>query len=122
MSSLPIFSLASKQAEWLTVRQQTVANNIANAQAPGYKAAEVSPFQAVLDNTASTLRRTSPLHLTSAGNVAGSSNATTEVIQTDNPVSMEKEIVEQTELRQSYELNTSIAKAFHRMILSVAKP
>ncbi|OXT02473.1 hypothetical protein B7H23_06130 [Notoacmeibacter marinus] len=121
MSSLPIFSLASKQAEWLTVRQQTVANNIANAQTPDYKAAEVSPFQAVLEETPSTLRRTSPLHLTSAGNVGGV-NGTAEVIQTEKPVSMEREIVEQTELRQSYELNTSIAKAFHRMILSVAKP
>ena len=121
MSSLPIFSLASKHAEWLTVRQQTVANNIANAEAPGYKAAEVSPFQAVMNDTAGTMRRTDPLHLASAGNVGGR-YGTAEVIQTEKKVSIESEIVEQTELRQSYELNTSIAKAFHRMILSVAKP
>ncbi|RLQ88820.1 flagellar basal body protein [Notoacmeibacter ruber] len=121
MSSLPIFSLASKHAEWLTIRQQTVANNIANAETPDYKASEVSPFQAVLEDTSSTLRRTNPLHLTSGGNVAGK-YGTAEVQQTENSVSIEKEIVEQTELRQSYELNTSIAKAFHRMILSVAKP
>ncbi len=121
MSSLPIFSLASRHAEWLTIRQQTVANNIANAQTPDYKASRVSPFQAVLDDKAGTMSRTSPLHLASAGNVGGR-YGTAEVYGTEQPVSVENEIVEQTELRQSYELNTSIAKAFHRMILSVAKP
>lgn len=121
MSSLPIFSLASRHAEWLSIRQQTVANNIANAEAPDYTAAEVSPFQAVMNEAPGTLQRTSPLHLTSGGNVGGR-YGTAEVRQTENKVSIENEIVAQTELRQSYELNTSISKAFHRMILSVAKP
>ena len=36
MNPIQLFELASRQAEWLSVRQQVVATNIANANTPGY--------------------------------------------------------------------------------------
>jgi len=50
MESVHLFELASQQARWLSARQVTVAENIANANTPGYKAADVPPFEAVLTN------------------------------------------------------------------------
>ena len=34
MQPIQLFDLASRQAEWLTIRQQVVAGNIANANTP----------------------------------------------------------------------------------------
>ena len=48
MQPIQLFELASRQAEWLATRQCVVAGNIANANTPGFKAKDVTPFQAVL--------------------------------------------------------------------------
>jgi flagellar basal-body rod protein FlgB len=45
---LPIFKVASAMARHAATRHQTVANNIANADTPGYKARDLSPFDAAL--------------------------------------------------------------------------
>ena len=45
---LPIFKVASALARHAATRHQTVAHNIANADTPGYKARDISPFNAVL--------------------------------------------------------------------------
>ena len=43
---LPIFKVASAMAHHAATRHQTVAQNIANADTPGYKARDLSPFSA----------------------------------------------------------------------------
>mgnify|MGYP002382504004 CR=1 FL=1 len=53
-----LFDLAAKQAEWLSVRQSTIAGNIANVNTPGYRALEVESFSKVLDNTRVGLQAT----------------------------------------------------------------
>ena len=45
MGPVQLFELASQQAHWLSARQVAVAENIANANTPGYKAADVPPFR-----------------------------------------------------------------------------
>ncbi len=51
MQPIQLFDLASRQAEWLTIRQEVVAGNIANANTPKYRAKDITPFQAVLDKS-----------------------------------------------------------------------
>ena len=46
-----LFELATKQSQWLSVRQSAIAGNIANVNTPGYHALEVEPFEKVLDGT-----------------------------------------------------------------------
>ncbi|MGX1258429.1 flagellar basal body rod protein FlgB [Sinorhizobium fredii] len=47
MDPIQLFELASRQAQWLTVRQNVVAGNIANANTPHYRAKDVhSPSKA----------------------------------------------------------------------------
>ena len=48
MGPVQLFELASQQAHWLSARQVAVAENIANANTPGYKAADVPPFESRL--------------------------------------------------------------------------
>lgn len=71
MEPVNLFDLASKQAEWLAVRQSSVAGNIANANTPGYTATDVVPFEKVLDQTAVSLRATQAGHLGFGASEAG---------------------------------------------------
>lgn len=43
---LPIFKVASAMARHAATRHETVAQNIANADTPGYKARDLAPFDA----------------------------------------------------------------------------
>ena len=67
MNPIQLFALASRQAEWLSVRQEVVAGNIANASTPKYLAKDITPFSAVLDNTAMVqhMAVTQPGHMAS---------------------------------------------------------
>ncbi|MGO7675384.1 flagellar basal body protein, partial [Rhizobium ruizarguesonis] len=55
--------MASRQAEWLTIRQQVVAGNIANANTPKFHDKDVTPFDAVLDKSDIAMARNNPAHL-----------------------------------------------------------
>jgi flagellar basal-body rod protein FlgB len=119
MQNVGIFALASQQAKWLAVRQQTIAENIAHANIPGYAAKDVVPFKAMLAPGPARLATTDPRHLASANSYDGVSLAT--AAGTDEPVSIETEMMKTTEVRGQYELNAAIVSAFHRMILTAAK-
>jgi len=58
-----IFALAERKMAWLDVRQKQLAENIANADTPDYRARDVAPFSSVLDQFNIAPVRTSPLHL-----------------------------------------------------------
>lgn len=63
-----LFELADKRMAWAQRRQELLAQNIANASTPGWKARDLKPFAAVLaDRTIQvTPMRTNPSHLASA--------------------------------------------------------
>lgn len=125
MQILPLLDLAHQQASWLSDRQSAVATNIANANTPDYRARDVTPFEVYLNNSAGQLAVTQPSHLLASGEKASTGQAGrspgNSVYETSRPVVLETELLNQTELRNEYELNTAIVKAFHRMFLSVAK-
>ena len=51
MTAIHLFDVVSRNNLWLSVRQSTIASNIANANTPGYKALDVEPFEKVLEST-----------------------------------------------------------------------
>lgn len=63
MQEIHLFELASRQAEWLSVRQATISGNVANANTPGFKARDVEPFKDVLEQTQLTMTATNSKHL-----------------------------------------------------------
>ena len=125
MEPVNLFDLASKQAEWLAVRQTAVADNIANANTPGYLANDVEPFEKVLDRTAVTLASTQAGHLGSATANGGYSVKPIDydgpIMPSKNTVVLENELMKAGEVRRSFELNTAIVKAFHTMMTMATK-
>ncbi|MCD2183437.1 flagellar basal body rod protein FlgB [Rhizobium sp. GN54] len=122
---IQFFELASKQAEWLSVRQSVVAGNIANANTPGYKAKDVTPFQSVLENTGIRMAATSPMHFTegSLASEIADVEATDDVgIQiSGNSVGLAEELMKQGQVKREYELSAGLVKAFHRMMLMTVR-
>ncbi|PHP65738.1 flagellar basal body rod protein FlgB [Zhengella mangrovi] len=125
MQILPLLNMAHQQATWLSARQSAVATNIANANTPDFKARTVTPFEVYLNGSGRDLAVTQPDHLLSSGEKASSARAGRgadySIFKTAKPVVLETELLNQTELRNDYELNTAIVKSFHRMFMSVAK-
>ena len=124
---VPVFlaSLASSQAQWLGARQTTIASNVANANTPGYQARDVTPFSAMLDQTALSLTATNPRHIDAGAELAPtqkiSKTDSWEIFHSGNSVALEQEMMKAGEVNQGYALNTAIVKAFSRMVSMSAK-
>lgn len=125
MDPVNLFDLAAQQARWLSVRQNAIAGNVANANTPGYRTHDVEPFERVLDRTRVAMTATQSGHLTGGATAAGLSVKPEEpknaVLPSDNTVALEDELMKAGEVRRAFELNTAIVKAFHRMIMQSSK-
>ncbi|MDP9837781.1 flagellar basal-body rod protein FlgB [Neorhizobium huautlense] len=127
MQPIQLFALASKQAEWLTVRQEVVATNIANANTPQYRAKDVASFDAVLDNTSMRMSRTNAAHF---GDSQLSNNVKVEeaalndeigIQESGNTVAISKELSKAGEIKRQYELSANLVKTFNSMMLLTVK-
>ncbi|MGI2032586.1 flagellar basal body rod protein FlgB [Rhizobium panacihumi] len=127
MQPIQLFALASKQAEWLSVRQEVVANNIANANTPEYKAKDVASFDAVMDNTSMRMARTNAAHFgdsTLSNNVKVEDAALNDEIgiqESGNTVALSKELSKAGEVKRQYELSANLVKSFNSMMLLTVK-
>lgn len=125
MEPVNLFDLASKQSQWLAVRQSAIAGNVANANTPGYAATDVEPFEKVLDRTSVSLRATQAGHLGGAATNAGFAVKPQEpagpAMPSKNTVVLENEMLKAGEVRRAFELNTAIVKAFHSMMMTAVK-
>ena len=93
---LSIFQTAAAMSKHAGARQAVVAQNVANADTPGYRARTIPPFTQVLDQTGSEGMRTSRAgHIGAAP--AGSSGLQSELSNAEpspngNSVSIEEEM------------------------------
>lgn len=122
MDKVYLFDLASRHAAWSSVRQATIAGNIANANTPGYRAAEVEPFSAILDKTHLAEARTNAAHLSmsapGAAQVKMDEADAWTVSDNGNTVSLDQQMAKAAEVSSGFTLNTSIVRSFHRMVLA----
>jgi len=124
MQPVNLFDIASKQAQWLSVRQAAIAGNIANANTPGYIAGDVEPFEKVLERGPSSLAATQAGHLggvETVGFEVRHDDTTGSILPSGNSVVLEDELVKAGEVRRSFELNTGIVRAFHSMLMLASK-
>jgi|APHig6443717497_1056834.scaffolds.fasta_scaffold02829_7 flagellar basal-body rod protein FlgB len=126
MQPIQLFEVASKQAEWLSVRQKVVATNIANANTPEYRARDVTPFETVLKSSYAAMARTNPAHLT--GDTLGSDKVGVEeeglnqeigIQESGNTVALATELAKTGEIKRQHDLNTQLVKSFHSMMMTV---
>jgi len=125
MGPIHLFDLASRQAQWLSVKEAAISSNVANANTPGFKARDVDPFSDVLEKTQLSMAATNPHHLeidaTGITAVQMRQEDISETTHSGNTVSLEQEMMKAGEVNRDFSLNTSIVKAFHRMMLAAVK-
>jgi flagellar basal-body rod protein FlgB len=126
MMANDVFDLAARQASWLLARQRVVAQNVANANTPGYKTADLKPFEGAMQSASLQLAATSPAHFVAddakVDTVPDPENAENpDVYYSGNDVSQEEEMGKAGAISRSYALNTSVVKALNGMILLAAK-
>ena len=116
MQPVYLFQLASRQAEWLAVRQATIAENVANANTASYRAKAVEPFEAALDRTGLAMAASHTGHIAFAPSLqAKAIQGAPEAGLSGNGVSLEKELIKSGEVSRDHALNVGVVKTFHRM-------
>lgn len=125
MSSIYLFNLASQRSQWLSLRQETISSNVANANTPGYAARDVQPFESVLQSERLSIAASDPGHLVQstapADGIEDAQDDNWQTYNSGNSVSIEKELVKAGEVNGAFALNNNVVKAFHRMLLASAK-
>lgn len=125
MQPIQFFELASRQAQWLTARQGVIAGNVANANTPDFRAKDVTPFQAVLENANLSMARTHPGHMIDNRvdelGIRVETDPDAQVLVSGNSVELADQLMKEGEIKRDYELNTGLVKAFNRMILATVR-
>jgi flagellar basal-body rod protein FlgB len=107
--NLSILRLASGLMAHSTARQRVIAENIAHADTPGYRARAVADFAATLESDdAFSARTTRPGHFTFGADPNGFDPREATVMGAETPngnsVSLEDQMMRAAEVRQSHEL------------------
>lgn len=110
---------------WLAQRQAATAANIANADTPGYRVQDVSPFSSYLEGPQLKLATTSALHIDlstsetgASGRMAGSSWASS---HSGNNVSIEQELMKASSGNRMMNVDAGLTRTFQRMLLASVK-
>ncbi len=120
MQPVYLFDLAFQRAQWLSTRQTTIAENVVNANTPGYKARDIEGFEATLDRTELTMSTTDARHIAftpSPAHISAFGDKTSK----GNDVKLETELIKSGEVSRDYALDVSLVKTFHRMWMASIK-
>ena len=125
VSDIYLFQVASQKARWLGARQTALAGNVANASTPGYRAVDVQPFSAVLDNAPIAMT------LTDAGHMAPSVSPldSLKTVEADpaeeslsgNTVNLEQQMIDLGDVNRDFSLTAGVRRAFHQLMLAALK-
>ncbi|MET0428816.1 MAG: flagellar basal body rod protein FlgB [Microvirga sp.] len=120
MNPIFLLNLASRQLQHLATRQAVISGNIANANTPGYRARDLTPFRDMLDKTTLSMAATHAGHFEIDGPTARPARPTQangwDVVHSGNSVNLEEQLMKSGEISRDQALNTSIVKAFDRML------
>jgi len=121
-----VLDLAARQASWLLTRENLVAQNVANANTPGYGTNDLSPFQAAIQTASLQLTTTSPRHISITESELQPApdevtTAKSDTFLSGNNVSLESEMMKGGEINRAYSLNTAVVRAFNGMLVQSAK-
>lgn len=138
LSKLPLFETLRERMAYLSTRQTVLAENVANANTPHYRARDVEApdFAAMAEGEAqpaTLLRVTSPMHIASPGGAAfgGAANGAfrirdmpdAESTPNGNSVVLEDQMMKVSSTQMDYSTATQIYKKALALIrLAVAPP
>jgi flagellar basal-body rod protein FlgB len=122
LNSMSFFQLASQRMQWLGAHQQVVAENIANADTPGFKARSVSPFAEMVDGARSGggVKTTHAGHITGGGQTGGvrvtSDETPWENSIDGNSVVLEQQTLMASEISENYQLAAQLYGKGHQLL------
>ena len=100
-----LFELMTRRMEWAGARQGVLAQNVANADTPGYVPRDVTAFADVLNGRAIGMVTTDPGHMLPAGGAAAMLTPRPEEKAPDgNAVSLEAELVKIADTGQAQQV------------------
>lgn len=114
LSGAGVFDLAAQKLQWLDRRQEVLAQNIANADTPGYQPKDLTPFAALLQDSVNGPVRTDPMHLpgTQGGLLQGVAATTSERAPDGNAVSLPDQLVKVADTETSQQLVTTLYQKY----------
>ncbi len=115
-NKLEIFQMASALASHASARQNAVAQNVANADTPGYRARDLASFTETYQTGAAPhLRATRPGHIGAGASGYEPRMVTSEVPGTRSPngnsVSLENEMVRGIEIKRQHDRALAIYRS-----------
>jgi len=112
-TDIGLFHLAERRLAWVDQRQRVLAQNVANANTPGYQPRDVLPFAASLSAAGAAMVRTDPSHLSGSSEAASSVRARSSSRSPNgNAVSMEHELGKVAETASTQELVTNLYRKY----------
>lgn len=114
LSKLPLFALIGRKMGWLAERQKVLAENVANADTPGFKARDLKAMD--FASLAADAARLAPAatdrqhlaHRASASAAAVVKGRPVETTLSGNTVSLEAEMMKVSETAMDYQLISNI--------------
>ena len=126
ITDLPLVSMLKTRLHWQQARQKVLAENVANANTPGFKPkdlAEPASAGAVRASSALAMERTSPLHLASSSGGDADRAETVSGFETrpsGNGVSLEDEMLKVAGNQSDYQLAASLYQKSLAMLRTAA--
>jgi flagellar basal-body rod protein FlgB len=116
LGDLPLISAIKGRMQYHQTRQKLLAENVANADSPGFKPRDLKPFDMMVAAESraqaanSTPAVTHPAHIASAGSSSlGNRRANPfETTQSGNAVSLEDEMMRLSQNNSDYQLATTL--------------
>ena len=113
---LEVFQMAGAMAKHAAARQALIAENVAQADTPGYKARDIAPFSETYEKRSDPL----PMRATRKGHITDTGLPQYRVIETSgegsespngNSVSLETEMMKSAFVRQEHDMALAIYKS-----------
>jgi flagellar basal-body rod protein FlgB len=113
--NMPILSALSEKMQWHQTRQGLLAENVANADTPGYRGRDLAPFSTEMARASSatlSTMATAPMHISvssSGGAAPGAMRMNSfEITPEGNGVTLEDEMMKVTTNVMDYQATTSL--------------
>lgn len=118
LSKIKLFSLMQTNLNYLSTRQDTLAENVANANTPGYEAKDVQPLD--FNKVFKSVNRSVAVNTTNANHISPKGQSNTfgvsevsdteafEISPTGNKVVLEQEMIKITKNGGQYQMTTNL--------------
>ena len=130
LSKIPLFKAMSRRMQWLGQRETVLAENVANADTPNYRAKDLKApsFAELVGRSTSQLRlvTTDPNHLTRSGNAlkgfTTEPDNTGEISPSGNNVAIEDQMLKVSGTATDYQITTNLYRQHIAMLKAALGP